>query len=135
MFCIFEGSKKYGSIDRCLSRLFFVMQGKGILFRNIKNTGRWHYSALGSRRGSYVLVGSYVLIRLPSRRNVFGFFTSEIVYTIMMGWNIATFILLIVIILSPFSILQREKRFLKIKNSITSTYKSYVFHFILVKIY
>ena len=37
-------------------------QGKEI----IQNTGRWHYSALGSRQCSYVLVGSYVLIRLPS---------------------------------------------------------------------
>ena len=29
-------------------------------------TSRWHYSALGSRWGSYVLVGSYLLILLPS---------------------------------------------------------------------
>ena len=48
------------------------LHGKGTLFINIQNTGRWHYSVLGSRRGSYVLmgsyvlVGSYVLIRLPS---------------------------------------------------------------------
>ena len=43
-----------------------VKQGKGTLFRNIKNTGRWHYSALDSRRGSYALVGSYILIGFPS---------------------------------------------------------------------
>ena len=42
------------------------IQGKGTLFRNIQKTGRWHYSALGSRQGSNVLVGSYVLICLPS---------------------------------------------------------------------
>ena len=41
-------------------------QGKGTLFRNIQSTGRGHYSALGSRQGSYVLVGFYVLILLPS---------------------------------------------------------------------
>ena len=29
--------------------------GKGNVFRNIENTSRGHYSALGSRRGSYVL--------------------------------------------------------------------------------
>ena len=40
--------------------LFLFIKNKGILFRNIPNTGRWHYSALGSR------LGSYVLIRLPS---------------------------------------------------------------------
>ena len=42
------------------------IQGKGTLFRNIQNTGWWHYSALGSRRGYYVLVGFNLLIRLPS---------------------------------------------------------------------
>ena len=44
-----------------------IHQGKGTLFRNIQITGRWHYSALGSRRGSYVLVCSHdFLTRLPS---------------------------------------------------------------------
>ena len=27
-----------------------LTQGKGTLFRNIQNTGRWNYSVLGSRR-------------------------------------------------------------------------------------
>ena len=35
-------------------------QGKGTLFRNIQNTGRLYYSVLGSRRGFYILVGSYL---------------------------------------------------------------------------
>ena len=41
-------------------------QGMETLFRNIQNTGIRHYSALSSRRGSYVLVGSYLLILLLS---------------------------------------------------------------------
>ena len=31
-----------------------------------QNTGRLHFSALGSRRGSYALMGTYILICLPS---------------------------------------------------------------------
>ena len=40
------------------------------LFNNIQSTGRWHYSVLGSRRGSYLLVGSYHLIRLLVKKLV-----------------------------------------------------------------
>ena len=53
-------------------RKHIYSQGKGTLFRNIQNTGRWHYSALGSSRGSYVLVGSYVLI-VPFKYQVLTF--------------------------------------------------------------
>ena len=51
------------------------MQGKRIFFMNIKNTGRWHYSTLGS----YVLKGGItelldpVLAKTPrnkAQRNV-----------------------------------------------------------------
>ena len=55
-------------------------QGKETLFRNIQNTGRWHYSALGSRRGSFVLLGSYVLIRFPSCYELPIFFRFAIAY-------------------------------------------------------
>jgi hypothetical protein len=61
--------KKFGAIK------LHYWQGSGTLFRNILNTGRWHHSALGSRRGSYVLFGSYLLIRL----NIFLFRSSPIV--------------------------------------------------------
>ena len=40
---------------KCKAHTCYISQGKGTLFRNIQNTGRWHYFA-------YVLVGSYVLI-------------------------------------------------------------------------
>ena len=39
---------------------------KGNTFRKIQNTGRWNYSALGSRQVSIYWLGSYNLILLPS---------------------------------------------------------------------
>ena len=36
-------------------RLFYQKsQGKGTLFRNIQNAGRWYYSALGSRPAFWI---------------------------------------------------------------------------------
>ena len=49
-------------VENLIGSLCIVDQRKGTHLRNIQNTGRWHYSALGSRRGSYILVGSYVLL-------------------------------------------------------------------------
>ena len=43
-------------------------QGKETLFRNIQNTGRWNYSAFGSRQVPTYWLGSYVLILLHSCR-------------------------------------------------------------------
>ena len=40
-------------------------QRKGTLFRNIQNTGRCNYTALGSREVPIYWLGSYVLIFLP----------------------------------------------------------------------
>ena len=46
----------------CIIALPEINRGKGTLFRNIQNTGRWYFSALGSRRGSYILHGGYLCL-------------------------------------------------------------------------
>ena len=49
-----------------LIAIVHAIQGKGILFRNIQNTGRWNYSASGSNWVPIYWLGSNDLIFLPS---------------------------------------------------------------------